>query len=94
MRRSSGSDVPGLVIQCIKKSRSLNTGNKDSPSRGTTPKPRMARRPTVMRWRMTRSTGSAPQRSIWRNSGPLMRNLRTVSLAHAGVKVVGRSSAR
>ena len=36
MRTSSGSDVPGLVIQCIRKSRSLKVGNSDWPRRGTT----------------------------------------------------------
>ena len=34
MRTSSGSDVPGLVTQCIRKSRSLKSGSSDWPERG------------------------------------------------------------
>ena len=39
MRRSSGIDVPGAVIQCMRKSRSLNPGNSSSPRRGRTATP-------------------------------------------------------
>ncbi len=34
IRVSSGSDVPGLVTQCIRKSRSLKSGSSDWPSVG------------------------------------------------------------
>ena len=46
-RTSSGSDVPGLVTQCIRKSRSLNDGSSDWPSRGRISDPgrRPRRRP-------------------------------------------------
>ena len=62
MRRSSATDVPGLVIQCIKKSRSLNCGNSDSPSHGNTATPANMMRAVAMktgrgRWRMPSSTG-------------------------------------
>ena len=44
MRRSSATEVPGLVIQCMRKSRSLNSGNSDSPNNGNNPKPRIMTR--------------------------------------------------
>jgi len=34
MRTISGCDVPGLVSQCIRKSRSLNEGSSSRPSKG------------------------------------------------------------
>ena len=36
VRSSSPSDVPGLEIQCIRKSRSLNSGNNSEPMNGST----------------------------------------------------------
>ena len=42
MRRISGCEVPGVVSQCIRKSRSLNEGSSSWPSSGTTRMPARA----------------------------------------------------
>ena len=47
MRRSSVSEVPGFVSQCMRKSRSLNSGNSDWPSSGTTRIPVTTSAPTA-----------------------------------------------
>ena len=36
IRRSSSTDVPGLVIQWMRNPRSLNSGNSDEPMNGST----------------------------------------------------------
>ncbi len=47
IRTSSGWEVPGAVTQCIRKSRSLKVGNRDSPSEGTTAIPAATTTATV-----------------------------------------------
>ena len=42
IRTISGCEVPGLVTQCIRKSRSLNAGSSVLPKPGTTARPAMA----------------------------------------------------
>ena len=48
IRFISGQEVPGLVSQCIRKSRSLNDGSRDCPSSGQIARPATAMTPTVM----------------------------------------------
>ncbi len=47
IRVSSGSDVPGFVSQCIRKSRSLKSGSSDWPRWGTANAPATASTPTA-----------------------------------------------
>jgi hypothetical protein len=59
IRRSSGMEVPGAVIQCIKKSRSLNPGKSSSPSRGATARPMSRTAATVRKAEPGRRMSSA-----------------------------------
>ncbi len=47
MRTFSGCELPGMVTQCIRKSRSLNDGSNDWPSSGHKAKPATATTPVV-----------------------------------------------
>ena len=95
MRRSSVSDVPGFVSQCIRKSRSLNSGNSDWPSSGTIRIPVTTSAPSAPyagsgRRMMGRSMRTYP-RCITRVTGDsLRRNLpreKRITLS-AGVTVI------
>jgi hypothetical protein len=63
MRVSSGSDVPGCVSQCMRKSRSLKFGSSEEPSVGKIRSPatiRAAAVPSAGRGRRMIGASAAP----------------------------------